>query len=60
MPGLGVLELLIILVIVIILFGASRITGLGKALGGSVSEFRRAVKEDDGLVSDDTRKDKRS
>ncbi len=60
MPGLGVPELLIILVILIVLFGASRITGLGKALGSSVSEFRRAAKEDDALVSDDTRKDIRS
>ena len=46
MAGLGVPELLLILLIVIVLFGASRITGLGRALGGSVSEFRRAVKED--------------
>lgn len=60
MAGLGVPELLLILVILIVLFGASRITGLGKALGGSVSEFRRAVKEDDALVSDQTRNDIRS
>jgi len=52
MPGVGAPELLIILVILIALFGASRITGLGRALGGSVTEFRRAVKEDDALVGD--------
>jgi sec-independent protein translocase protein TatA len=44
---LGVGELAIILVIIILLFGASRITGIASALGGSISAFRKAVKEDD-------------
>ncbi len=44
---LGVPELLIILVIIILLFGASRITGIAAALGGSIKSFRTAVKEDD-------------
>lgn len=47
MFGLGVPELLIILVIVIVLFGASRLAGVGGALGKSVSEFRKGVREDD-------------
>ena len=38
---LGPLELLIILLIVIALFGAGRIAGVGRALGTSVREFRR-------------------
>jgi sec-independent protein translocase protein TatA len=38
--NLGVPELLIILVIIILLFGASRITGIASALGGSISAFR--------------------
>ena len=37
---LGPLELLIILLIVIALFGAGRIAGVGRALGTSVREFR--------------------
>lgn len=45
--NLGVPELLIILVIIILLFGASRITGIAAALGGSIKSFRTAVKEDD-------------
>lgn len=36
----GPLELLIILLIVIALFGAGRIAGVGQALGKSVREFR--------------------
>jgi sec-independent protein translocase protein TatA len=47
MPGLGLPELLIILVIVLLVFGASRVISLGSALGGSIREFKRAAKDDD-------------
>jgi sec-independent protein translocase protein TatA len=40
-------ELLIILVIIIVLFGATRLRGVGSALGGSISEFKKAVRSDD-------------
>jgi sec-independent protein translocase protein TatA len=45
--SLGVPELLIILVIVLLLFGASRITGIASALGGSIKEFKRSVRDDE-------------
>jgi sec-independent protein translocase protein TatA len=45
--SLGVPELLIILVIVVLLFGASRITGIASALGGSIKEFKRSVRDDE-------------
>jgi sec-independent protein translocase protein TatA len=45
MPNLGPTELIIILVIVIIIFGAGKISGLGGALGKTVSDFRKAVKD---------------
>ncbi len=41
--GMGGWEWLIILVIVIILFGGSRLAGVGSALGQSIREFRDAV-----------------
>lgn len=47
MPSLGVPELLIILVIILLLFGASRIRGVAGALGGSIKEFRKSVRDDD-------------
>ena len=47
MPQLGVWELLIVLVIVLLIFGASRLTGIGKGLGGAITAFRREVKQDD-------------
>lgn len=47
MGGLGVPELLIILAIVIVLFGASRLAGIGNALGSSVREFRKSIRDDE-------------
>jgi sec-independent protein translocase protein TatA len=47
MFGLGPAELIIILLILVVLFGASRLRGLGGALGGSIREFKQAVREDD-------------
>ena len=43
----GPTELIIILVIVLVLFGGSRVAGLGKSLGEGISEFKRAVKGED-------------
>ena len=47
MPQLGVPELLIILLIVLLVFGASRIKGVAGALCGSIKEFRHAVRDDE-------------
>jgi sec-independent protein translocase protein TatA len=45
--GLGPFELLIILAIVIAIFGAGKLAGVGGALGGSIREFRRSVRDDE-------------
>ena len=45
MPNFGVWEWLVILVIVLVIFGASRIKDIGKGLGGAVSAFRSEVKQ---------------
>ena len=50
MFGLGYQELLLILVIVLILFGAQRLPDLARSLGSSVKEFKRGVNE----LKDDT------
>jgi len=47
MDGIGVPELLILLVIIIILFGPSRLAGAGKALGEAIRGFRRELRADD-------------
>lgn len=45
MFGLGYQELLLILVIVLVLFGASRLPELARSLGSSVKEFKKGVAE---------------
>ena len=40
MGRIGTTELLVILLIALVLFGGSRVAGLGKALGTSLREFR--------------------
>jgi len=40
--GLGVTELIIILVIVIVIFGAGKLPQIGDALGRSIKNFKRA------------------
>ena len=45
--GIGVPELLIVLVIVMIIFGVGRLTEIGGALGKSIREFRKSATDDD-------------
>lgn len=45
--SLGATELLIILAIVALLFGASRLTDLGSSLGKGIREFRSEVRKGD-------------
>lgn len=45
--GLGPTELLLILVIVLVIFGASKLTDIGSSLGKGIREFRKAVREED-------------
>ena len=40
-------ELLIILAIVVLLFGAKKIPDLAKGLGTGIKDFKKAIKEDD-------------
>ena len=49
MFGLGVQELVLILLIVVVLFGATRLPQLGKGLGEGISNFRRGLKGNDSL-----------
>lgn len=45
--NVGPFELIIILLIVIAVFGAGRIAGIGRALGTSVREFREEARNEE-------------
>lgn len=45
--GIGWQQLLIILLIILVLFGAKKIPDLAKGLGSGIKNFKKAVKEDE-------------
>lgn len=45
--GLGPLELVIILLVLVMIFGASRLADLGGSLGKGIREFKKNVQDDD-------------
>lgn len=45
--GISIWQLLIILAIVLVLFGAKRLRNVGSDLGAAVKGFKSAVKEED-------------
>ena len=48
--GIGMQELLVILLICLLLFGAAKLPEIGKALGNTIKEFKKSLK---GIDSDD-------
>ena len=48
MFGISLPQLLIILVIVLLLFGTSRLKNLGSDLGGAIRGFRKSMDDEDG------------
>lgn len=46
MPNLGLPELLIILLIVVLIFGANRLPQLGKGIGSAIRNFKEGMKDE--------------
>ncbi len=44
---IGIPELAIVLVLALVIFGAGKLSGVGKALGTSVKEFKESVQEEE-------------
>lgn len=44
---LGTMEILLILILALVVFGGGKLAGVGKALGQSIKEFKKEVREDD-------------
>jgi sec-independent protein translocase protein TatA len=47
MGRIGLPELLVILAIVIVIFGANRLPDLGKGIGSAIKNFKDGLKDDD-------------
>ncbi|MDX1501147.1 MAG: twin-arginine translocase TatA/TatE family subunit [Thermoanaerobaculia bacterium] len=47
MPTLGVQELLIILLIVLVIFGASKLPKLGRGLGEGIRNFKKGLSSEE-------------
>jgi sec-independent protein translocase protein TatA len=43
LPNIGIPELLIILVIVLLMFGAKKLPEIGRSLGGGIREFKKSI-----------------
>ena len=59
MMGLGWQELLIVLIIVMIIFGAGKLTDVGSALGQGVKEFKPEADGDKAIAADTVGKPER-
>lgn len=57
MFGLGMPELLVILVIVLIVFGAGKLPEIGGAIGKGIKNFKKSIRDNDEIdVTPDSKK----
>lgn len=54
--GISIWQLLIILAIVLVLFGAKRLRNIGGDLGGAIKGFKSAIKEEESKPTEDEKK----
>lgn len=47
MAGLSIWHVLIFAIVIILLFGTSKLKNLGKDVGGAVKDFKKSIKEED-------------
>jgi sec-independent protein translocase protein TatA len=45
-PKIGFAELMVILAIVVIIFGANRLPQLGRGIGSAIKNFKEGIKDD--------------
>ncbi len=54
MFGMGLQELLVVLLIVLLLFGAKRLPGIARALGKAVREVKNPTEDPEEKIEDDS------
>lgn len=57
MMGLGAMEIAIIAGVVVLLFGTTKLPKLGGAIGESIKNFKKGVKEDTPQLTDKNKED---
>jgi twin arginine-targeting protein translocase, TatA/E family len=57
MFGMGMQELLIILVIVLIIFGAGKLPEIGSALGKSIKNFKKSMNDNNEIANQPPKKE---
>ncbi len=54
--GIGIQELLVILLICLLVFGAARLPDIGRALGKTIREFKKSLQEGDTDTGEESKK----
>ena len=51
MAGLSIWHVLIFAIVVLLLFGTSKLKNLGKDVGGAIKDFKKSMKDDEASAS---------
>lgn len=51
MAGLSIWHVLIFAIVVILLFGTSKLKNLGKDVGGAVKDFKKSIKDEEATAA---------
>lgn len=57
---LGTTEIILIVILALVLFGGSKLAGVGKALGKSIKDFKNEVRDDTVSPKDDSEEEKKA